>query len=137
MRLHNLMATGNPDIKPTIRHLAADANPLAARKGRMLLELVSHLEAQGSAPAVFAYLSGEELWLTPANRHSRTWVHVEVDWRDYGPVRDGYTEMYYRLSVRRGGASLSREERSGDLSEVERAISEAFGRAARATGDPD
>ena len=137
MRLHNLMAPGDPDIKPTIRHLVADANPLAARKGRMLLELVSHLEARGPAPAAFAYLSGDELWLTPANRYNRARVHVAVDWRDYGPVRDGYPEMYYRLSVRRGGASLSREERSGDLSEVERAICEAFGWAARTTGNSD
>jgi len=137
VRLLNLMAPDDPDIKPIVRHLAADANPLAARRGQMLLELVSYLEARGPAPAAFAYLSGDELWLTPANRYNRARVHVAAVWRDYGPVHDGYPEMYYRLSIRRGGASLSREERSSDLSEVERAICGAFGWATPGDLDPD
>ena len=100
-----------------------------------LLELVNHLEARGPAPDAFAHLNGDELWLTPANRYNRARVHVAVVWRDYGPVRDGLPEMHYRLSIRRDGMSLSREERSSDLAEVERAICGAFGWATPGAGD--
>jgi len=127
VRLQNLTTLDDPDIRPIVLRLASDANPVAARKGRMLLELVNHLESRGPAPDAFAHLNGDELWLTPANRHNRVRVHVAVVWRDYGPVRDGLPEMYYRLSVRRGGVSLSREERSSDLVEIERTICGAFG----------
>ncbi|KAJ3055983.1 hypothetical protein HK102_011267 [Quaeritorhiza haematococci] len=131
------MAPGDPDIKTTVLRLSADANPIAARKGGMMLALVRYLEARGPAPTAFAYLSGDELWLIPTNRYNRARVQVAVVWRDYGPLRDGCPEMYYRLSIRRGGAGLSREERSSDPSEVERAICGAFGWMAREVGDPD
>jgi hypothetical protein len=135
VRLHNLTTLDDPDIKPAVLRLAADADPAVARKGRMLLELVNHLEARGPAPDAFAHLNGDELWLTPANRYNRARVHVTVVWRDYGPVRDGLPEMYYRLSIRRDGMSLSREERSSDLDEIERTICGAFGWATPGTGD--
>src|SRR5262249_16153737 len=117
MKIIHLLELGDPDIKPVVRHLADDADPLVALKGRMLLGLVYHLENGGPAPCVFGYLSGDELWLTPANRHNRARVHIRADWRDYGPARDGIPEMHYRLSIRRPGSPLRRDERASELSD--------------------
>ncbi|QEH34904.1 hypothetical protein OJF2_34490 [Aquisphaera giovannonii] len=135
MRIIPLLESGHPDVRPDLGPLAGHEHPWTARKGRMLLDLVAHLESRGPAPDAFAYVAGDELWLYPANRHNRARVQVAVVWRDYGPVRDGYPEMYYRLSVRRPGAPGS-EERARELSEVEDHIRRAFGWSAPAASDP-
>ncbi len=137
MRIQHLKAPDDPDVQPTIRTLAADPNPWAARQGRMHLELVNHLETRGPAPDAFAYLSGDDLWLTPSNRYNRVWVSIAVVWRDYGPVRDGCPELYYRLGVKRGDSSLCHEERTRDLERVERVSCEPFGWVTRASFDSD
>lgn len=132
MRIIHLLNSDGRDVKPSIRCLAEDTNPPIARRGRMLLELVDYLESHGPAPSAFGHLSGQELWLTPANRYNKARVHIGVDGRDYGPLRDGLPEMHYRLVIsRRAGLPPHREERVSELSEVERLIWEAFGWAPR------
>ena len=133
MRIIHLTALDNPDIKPAVRQLADAVEPCAARKGQMLLDLVCHLEARGSDRTAFGYVSGDELWLSSTDQPTGARVHVRADWQDFGPVRDGLPEMHYRLSIRRPGSSLSRDERACEPSDVERLIWEAFGWASRET----
>jgi hypothetical protein len=54
-------------------------------------------------------------------------VSVWVDWRDYGPLRDGLPEMHYRLQVERPGKTITDDARAKDPIEAERIICEAFG----------
>jgi hypothetical protein len=134
VNLMDILETDDTRIKPRLRQLAEDANPLVARKGRMLLDLVDHMEARGPVPCVFANLFGEELRLTRLNDVVE--VHVSVVWRDYGPVRDGYPVMYYLLSYRRPGSPLSRQGRARELSQAELLLLEAFEQVAPAGTRP-
>ena len=136
MRIIHLMVPDDPDIKPVLRRLAESTDPIAACRGRMLLDLVGLLEARGPAPSAFSSLVRDELWFTPANRHNRARVGVRVDWRDRGPIRDGLPAMHYRLSIRQGGARLSRDERTTEPSRVDDLIRAAFGWTSPPIGDP-
>lgn len=102
----------------------------------MLLELVRHLEAHGPAPSAFGHMVGDELSITPTNRYNRASVNVQVDWQDYGTIRDGLPELHDRLTIRRGRSPRSRDERTRELSRVEHLIWEAFGWAAPPAGEP-
>jgi hypothetical protein len=135
VRIISLLESGTSDVKPELGPLVGHEHSWIARKGRMLLDLVAHLESRGSAPDVFAHVVGDELWLSPANPYNRVQVHVAVVWRDYGPVRDGYPDMYYHMSVRRPGAP-GHEERAHELHEVEGCIRRAFGWAFPAADSP-
>lgn len=135
MRIIPLLESSHPDVKPSLEPLAGHGHPWMARKGRMLQELLTHLESRGQAPDAFAYVVGDELWLSPANRYNRAQIQVAVVWRDYSPVQDGYPEMYYRLSVRRPGVP-GLEERVRELSEVEDHIRRAFGWSSPAASHP-
>lgn len=120
---------GRLDLASAFDATAQDPSPIQARKGRMLLDLVRLLESRGPAASVFGLVAGEELWLLPDNRHnrSRTRVDIRVDWFDHAPIRDGLPEMHYRLSIRRPGSALSRDERATDLNRVAECIERAFG----------
>jgi hypothetical protein len=128
MRIINLEDREAQDIEAPLRSLASSHDRLEAFKGRKLLELVRHLQAQGPAPEVIGRLWWrQQLLLTPRSTTNRAAVTVWIDWRDYAPVRDGLPEAHYRLQIRRGNAALSQDARAATPEEVERIIWEAFG----------
>jgi len=134
MRIIPLLRPDEPGIEPDIAHLACHEHPWVARKGRMLIELVAHLKSRGPVPRAFAHVVLDELWLSPASRYDPVQVKVAVVWRDFGPVRDGYPEMYYRLNVRRSGRP-GYEKRTAVLTVAEDYIWEAFGWSSGAAAD--
>lgn len=54
-------------------------------------------------------------------------VSVWLDWRDYGPLRDGLPEMYYRIQIENPGKTRTEDARAKDVAEAEHVICEAFG----------
>jgi hypothetical protein len=127
MRIDNLLDLDGDDIVAPLRALATDPDRLTSARGRMLLELVEYLHAQGPAPRACGHLSLDELVLFPSHPSAKVSVQVWADWPDYGPARDGLPVMHYRLQIRRPGSPLSRDERAATPAEAERVIWQAFG----------
>jgi hypothetical protein len=127
MRIVNVMDLEADDIVSPLRALSADPDRLAAARGRMLLDLVEYLHAQGPAPRACGHLLLDELILFPAHPSRKVSVRVWADWPDYGPARDGLPVMHYRLQVQRPGSHLSWDERAATPAEAERVIWQAFG----------
>ncbi|MGL4424312.1 MAG: hypothetical protein ACRCZF_26895 [Gemmataceae bacterium] len=127
MRIINLLNSEADDFIASLRTLAADSNWLAAARGRMLLELVEYLLAQGPTPQALGLLLQDKLMLIPAHSSRDVSVHVWVDLPDYGPARDGLPVMHYRLQVHRPGSHLSQDERVSTPAQVERFLWQVFG----------
>jgi hypothetical protein len=115
------------DLVSALRDGAADSDPLAAARARTLLELVEYLRSRGSGRRAAGLLLNDRLMLSPIGPSSKIAVWVEVDWRDYGPVRDGLPVMHYRLQFKTPGAHLSQNERAATLEAAEQVIWAAFG----------
>jgi hypothetical protein len=116
-----------PDIEAELSRRASDEDRICAFQARLLLELVRHLQAQGSAPRAFGRLFLDDLWLSPVRSVDPIIIKVWADWRDYGPSRDGVPVMHYRMQFRRGKAGLSTDVRAERPEDVEQIVWEAFG----------
>lgn len=86
------------DIKGSLRRMTAGSDALQALRGRLLLELVRGLE-EAAGPRVVAILILRELVLSVGSRVASPVVRVGVDWRDYGPLRDGLPIAHYRVRI--------------------------------------
>lgn len=127
MQIINLLDHDTHDIEAPLLRMASSADRLEAFKGQRLLELVQHLQAQGSAPRACGHFLLGELWLSPYNSSNRVLVKIWVDWQDYSALRDGLPQVHYRLQIQRGKSRLSREARVLTPEEAEQVIWEAFG----------
>lgn len=105
------------DIKAPLRSLTADPNPLTALRGRLLLEVVRRLEGC-PGPRVWAHAFMGALSLCAGSRETDPVVQVDVDWQDYGPIRDGLPVAHFRVHVKRPGVVLSEETRTADADEA-------------------
>jgi hypothetical protein len=127
MQIINLLDHERHDIEAPLLQMVSSEDHLEAFKGQKLLELVRYLQAQGPAPRACGHLMLGLLCLMPSGSASQVSVDVWVDWRDYGPLRDGLPEAYYRLQIRRGKAPCTRDARAATPAEAEQIIWEAFG----------
>ena len=94
MRVVNVLDLERDDIVSPLKVLADAADPAIATRGRMLLELVTHLHARGPNPEVCAMpLPGEQLMLYPPYPHRRS-VWVEVELPDQVPAAQSWSGRY-------------------------------------------
>jgi hypothetical protein len=115
------------DIELPLVKMAASTDPLEARKGSRLLELVQYLQAQGDAPAAGGCFRLGRLWLVSSDPANKVSITVWLDWQDYGPLREALPEMHYRLQIQRPDTKLSTDARVANPAEVEQIIWQAFG----------
>ena len=127
MRIINLNHPESHAIEPPLVKMASSEDRLEALKGRKLLELVRHLQAQGPAPQVCGSLVlRHELWLMTYNLANQVLVKVWVDWQDYGPLFDGLPVAHYRLQFKGENSAISENARAGRPEEAEQVLLKAF-----------
>jgi hypothetical protein len=154
-------------IEVQLRQLATTSEPMEAASWQKLLELVAHLQSDGSEFEIGSFLLSKELHLFKRepldpilamqmkrfaeqwriqNPDQTTWgnrlsqemrrrfptkpgvdVSVQVDWRDYGPIHNGFPEMHYRFQIKRPESTITEDARAKEVVEAGRIISEAFG----------
>jgi hypothetical protein len=125
VRVINVLDDADDMIAP-LRALTADSDHLAADRGRWLMRLVEHLQAQGSESAVCAMLLGDGrllMYPTQPDPHS-VWIEVEL------PEQDPAHRLLaprYSWQVKHGQAGLLHSAAGSEPAEVERVITEAFG----------
>lgn len=107
---------GESDLIDQLVELAGVAEPIAAAKARMLLELVEYLRSRGPTSVVGALLFNNAL--TIVFSHPTRNVEIWVDWQDHGQVRNGVPEMHYRLQIRNPDTTLSKDERAATYLEA-------------------
>jgi len=126
VRVVNVLDLERGDIVPPLQELADATDSAVATRGRMLLELVTHLNDQGPNPDVCAMpLPGEQIMLYPPYPHPRSvWVEVELS-EESSTARSRVGRYSWRVvdrSLGTVGSGLA------DMpADVEQAIRGAFG----------
>jgi hypothetical protein len=114
------------DIEVLLRRRIATESHVSAARWQKLLELIQILRANGPYPEVWGHFFVDDLHLVTRNPANRTSVRLGVDWKDYGPLRDGLPDMHFRLRVKSENANLSKDVRTQDPREVEQVLLAAF-----------
>ncbi len=130
MRIIKLLDRDSQDIEVPLLQMTNSGDRLEAFRGRKLLELVRHLQAQGPAPTASGNLRLGELWVAPYNVTDRVLVKIWVDWYDFSPLQYGLPEAHYRMQIKPAKGLVTRDARATSVPEAEQIILEAFGRSA-------
>lgn len=127
MQIYNDQDIEPYDLEAPLSAMATDPDRLTAARGRMLLELVRYLLTRGPNPQVGALVFEGEIELIPLRQTNARSIRIWVDYRDYGPVRNGLPDLYYRLQVERSTTRISSDHRVAAPAEVEQVLLQAIG----------